>query len=153
MSDQEPYDSRFTLPDVDAPSGTEVGVILLGLEPERLVAGLGFARLADDPALVTQAVDHARHGVFSADLAGLAKAGLAQWRTLRPLIADMPARSSPGALRQEWVNSAARVAGAVPATGAAVLAYLTACWIRRDEIDRLAERKEAPDVLSQVAPR
>ncbi|WP_328450705.1 DUF6187 family protein [Amycolatopsis sp. NBC_00438] len=151
MSDEEPYDSRFTLPEIDAPPGTEVGVILLGLEPDRLVAGLGFARLADDPALVTQAVDRARHGVFTADLAGLAAAGLAQWRTLRPLVDAVPGRPEAGALRQEWTNSAARVANAVPDIGPAARAYLTACWIRRDEIDRLADRKEAPDVLPEVA--
>ncbi|GAB3159543.1 DUF6187 family protein [Amycolatopsis sp. NPDC004378] len=151
MSEQEPYDSRFTLPDVDAWPETEVGVILLGLEPARLVAGLGFATLADDPALVTQAVDQARHGVFAADLAGLTEAGLARWRTLRPALEAVPGRPAAGALRQEWANSADLVAVAVPGTGPAALAYLTACWIRRDEIDRLADRKE-PDVLPEVAP-
>ncbi|WP_043785559.1 DUF6187 family protein [Amycolatopsis rifamycinica] len=150
MSDQEPYDSRFTLPDVDAPPGTEVGVILLGLEPERLLAGLGFARLADDPGLVTQVVDKARHGVFAADLAGLTAAGLAQWRTWRPLVDAEPGEPEAGALRQEWASSAARIAGAVPDAGPAARAYLTACWIRRHEIDRLADRKEDPDVVSEV---
>ncbi|WP_410569628.1 DUF6187 family protein [Amycolatopsis sp. cmx-4-61] len=150
MSEQEPYDSRFTLPDVDAWPETEAGVILLGLEPDRLLAGLGFAALADDPAMVTQVVDQARHGVFAADLAGLAEAGVARWRALRPALAAVPGRPAVGALRQEWANSADLVAVAVPGTGPAALAYLTACWIRRDEIDRLAEGKE-PDVLPEVA--
>ncbi|WP_255482083.1 DUF6187 family protein, partial [Amycolatopsis sp. SID8362] len=33
-------DTRFALPEVDAPAATEVGVILLGLEADRLLAGL-----------------------------------------------------------------------------------------------------------------
>ncbi|MER6800196.1 DUF6187 family protein, partial [Amycolatopsis mediterranei] len=58
MSDRG--DLRFVLPDVEAPAAVEAGVILLGLDADRLLAGLGLARLADDAALVTQVVDQAR---------------------------------------------------------------------------------------------
>jgi hypothetical protein len=39
-------DSRFDLPDLGSSAEEEAGVILLGLDPDRLLAGLGFAGLA-----------------------------------------------------------------------------------------------------------
>jgi hypothetical protein len=154
---EEPYDSRFTLPAIDAPADAEVGVILLGLDVDRLLAGLGFAHFADDPALVTQAVDQARHGTFTTGMTELAAAGLARWRAVRALIEAEPGKPEVGSLRQEWANSFRRVAGAVAGSGPAALTYLTACWIRRTEVDRLAASadefpagKEELDVLPEV---
>ena len=49
-SNEEKYDTRFDMPDVDDPASTEAGVIMLGQNADRLLAGLGFASLAEDPA-------------------------------------------------------------------------------------------------------
>ncbi|MDX3190790.1 DUF6187 family protein [Streptomyces sp. MN03-5084-2B] len=146
-------DTRFALPAVDDPGSTEVGVILLGLDAERLLAGVGFARLADDPALVTQAVDQARHGVAGFGLPGLVTAGCARWRAVREAIGDPPGTSSPAALREAWVEAAGRVATAVPEAGPASVAYLTACSLRRREVDRLAGGDGEPDVVPEVPAR
>ncbi|MFJ7219507.1 DUF6187 family protein [Amycolatopsis sp. NPDC098790] len=151
MSD--PHDPRFTLPGVDEPASTEAGIILLGLEADRLLAGVGLARLADDPALVTLAVDQARHDALTGlGFAGLADAGAARWLALRARLADV--RLAPGALRKQWATAGRLVEAAVPGLGPASLAYLTACLLRRDDVDELAraraDRKEA-SVLPEVA--
>ncbi|WP_410589832.1 DUF6187 family protein [Amycolatopsis sp. lyj-23] len=146
-------DTRFALPAIDDPGSTEVGVILLGLDAERLLAGVGFARLADDPALVTQAVDQARHGVAGFGLAGLVAAGCARWCAVRDAIGDAPGTSSPAALRGAWAEAAGRVATAVPEAGPASVAYLTACSLRRGEVDRLAGGDGEPDVVPEVPAR
>jgi len=146
----EHYDSRFTLPEIDAPGATEAGVVLLGLDIDRLLAGLGFALLADDPALVTQAVDQARHGGFTAGLGELVAAGLVRWRVLRTQVDAVPGSPVTGALRRQWSSAEARVAAAVPGLGPAARAYLTACWIRRDDADRLADREDRSDVIPEV---
>lgn len=150
----EGYDSRFALPDLDASGSAEAGVILLGLDADRLLAGLGLARLADDPALVTQVVDQARHGGAGFDLAGLVTAGLRAWDALRPRLAAPPGATTPGSLRTEWARAEVRVAAAVPDAGPATIAYLTACSLRRDDVDQLAaavaDAKEPFDVLPEV---
>ncbi|SFW72415.1 DUF6187 family protein [Amycolatopsis australiensis] len=144
-------DNRFALPAVDEPGSTEAGIILLGLDVDRLLAGVGFARLADDPALVTQAVDQARHGVFAIDLPGLVRLGRERWLGVR---CRLPASRTgePGALRREWERARDRVADAVPEAGPASAGYLTACLLRRAEVDRFAEREE-PHVLPEVPAR
>ena len=143
-------DSRFDLPDLDVTAGEEAGVILLGLDPDRLLAGLGFARLADDPALVTQVVDRARHGGFTAGHADLVAEGARRWRRLREAVAAAPVKTASGGMRREWRDTAVRVAVAVPDAGPASRAYLAACWIRRDEIDRFTDREDLRDVVPQV---
>jgi hypothetical protein len=146
-------DRRFTLPEVDAPAGVEVGVILLGLDADRLLGGLGLARLADDPASVTQAVDNARHGAGGFDLAGLVAVGSVHWTALRKLVGDS-GEGNPGSLRQEWARVEERVAAAVPGCGAASLAYLTACVLRRADVDQCTAAavagKEPFDVLPEI---
>jgi len=134
----EPADSRFALPDVDAPADVEVGIILLGLDPDRLLGGLGLARIADDPALVTQLVDQVRHGGTGFDLAGLVALGRDHWRSVRSGFGE-PAAGTPGSLRQEWVKTAERVAAAAPGAGHASIAYLTACVLRRADVDACAD--------------
>jgi hypothetical protein len=143
-------DSRFVLPAVDDPASTEVGVILLGLDAARLLAGVGFARLADDPALVTQAVDQARHGVAGFGFAGLIETGRARWRSVREALEGPPGAASPASLRRAWAEAAERVAAAVPEAGPASIAYLTACSLRRAEVDQLADGDGDPDVVLEV---
>lgn len=140
------FDTLFGLPAIDDPPDTETGVILLGLDTERLVAGLGLATLTDDPALVALTVDQLRHASphpFS--LAGALSAGVRRWLGARPALAAAdPASAAASApatasLRQSWeltrrVLDAADVGPAGPATRA----YLVACWIRRHDVDRLA---------------
>jgi hypothetical protein len=145
-------DHRFSLPAIDEPGSTEAGIILLGLDTDRLLAGLGLARLADDPALVTQAVDQARHGLFAVDLAGLVEIGRTRWLAVRGALPAPLRAGEPGALRREWERALDRVADAVPEAGPASAAYLTACLLRRTEVDRFAEEGE-PDVLPEVPAR
>ncbi len=144
-------DHRFALPAIDEPGSTEAGIILLGLDTDRLLAGLGLARLADDPALVTQAVDQARHGLFAVDLAGLVATGRARWLAVRDTLPALRT-GEPGALRREWERALDRVADAVPEAGPASAAYLTACLLRRTEVDRFADEGE-PDILPEVPAR
>jgi hypothetical protein len=150
----EPHDTRFALPAVDDPGSTEAGVILLGLDPDRLLAGLGVARLADDAAVVTQVVDQARHGAGGFTMTALVDSGAGHWRALRDELGEPPSTSSPGSLRRTWATRLERVAEAVPGAGAATVAYLTACALRRTEVDQLADRradgKESPDVVPEV---
>lgn len=150
----EPRDSRFVLPSLDDPGSTEAGIILLGLDAERLLAGVGFAELADDPALVTQAVDHARHSVAAFGFPALVAAGARRWTSVREAIAATPEMTHAGPLRQEWEHTERRVAEAVPGAGPASVGYLAACWLRRDDVDRLAGGraggKGPSDVVSEI---
>ncbi|MFD9893992.1 DUF6187 family protein [Amycolatopsis sp. NPDC059027] len=154
--DPAAYDTRFSLPSIDDPASTEIGVILMGLAAERLLAGVGLACLADDPALVTLAVDQAHHGALDRlGTAALVEAGRTRWRSVRPAIEAGPEVTAAGSLRQEWDRTTERVTAAVPGLGPASAAYLTACWLRRADVDRLAVGRPepegaVPDVLSEV---
>ncbi|MFD8500321.1 DUF6187 family protein [Amycolatopsis sp. NPDC059657] len=134
------HDTRFSLPGIDDPPSTEAGVILMGLDAERLLAGLGLATLADDPALVTLAVDRVRHGALTQFTAeGLIETGAARWRHLRTALAGtgIPATTN-GSLRRSWEHTLRVVSGVHPGLGPGSAAYLTACWFRRAEVDALA---------------
>lgn len=142
-----PEDTRFAMPSVDAPASTEVGVILLGLDAERLLAGLGLAALADDPATVALSVDHVRHGAPLRLVANeLVAAGCTRWTEARAAIAEeaagMPTSASP---RQAWPLAQRAVDAVDPlVTGPASRAYLTACWLRRNEINHWVEEHACP---------
>jgi hypothetical protein len=147
------FDTRFTLPAVDDTPMTETGVILMGLDAERLLAGLGMATLNDDPALVALAVDQLRHGAApppSAD--DMAAAGCRRWQAARAALQaagpgasgsasgaawGSASGSASGSARQVW-SRALRVVDAADAgdAGPATRAYLAACWLRHHEIDR-----------------
>ncbi|WP_410649166.1 DUF6187 family protein [Amycolatopsis sp. cmx-4-54] len=155
----EPYDSRFTLPSIDDAPSTEAGVILLGLDAERLLAGVGLARIADEPALVVLAVDQARHDALDLGTEALIETGILRWRAVRPLIEAGPEMASAGSLRREWEHATARVTATVTGLGPASVSCLAACWLRRDDIDdairsastmRSPEQESAQDVLSRV---
>jgi hypothetical protein len=144
-------DPRFILPSLDAPPAVEAGVVILGLDAERLLAGLGLAALADDPALVTLAVDRIRHDAPGALTTGqLVALGARRWRKAR---AGLAAVGAPGPLagspRRAWAQADRVVRAAqereAPGLGlsTACAVYLTACWIRRDEIDELAAQPPA----------
>ncbi|HJP72856.1 MAG TPA: DUF6187 family protein [Pseudonocardiaceae bacterium] len=136
-------DTLFALPGVDDPASTEVGIILLGLDARRLVAGLGLAGLADDPALVTLAVDRLRHGALrELSEESLVESGLARWRRVRPGLEAAGPIGASGALRVTWGRAERLVATAVEGLGPASVAYLTACWLRRDDIDAVETQGE-----------
>lgn len=135
-------DTRFTLPAVDDPASTEVGIILLGLDADRLLAGVGLAQLADDPALVTLAVDQLRHGaLLELGPEQLIEAGIRRWRHVRAAVAAAPPVAQTGSLRAMWQRTRTMLTGVVPDLGPASTAYLSACWLRRDDVDRRAERE------------
>lgn len=136
-------DTRFALPSVDDPASTEVGIILLGLDADRLLAGVGLAQLGDDPALVTLAVDQLRHGaMLGLGPESLVASGVRRWHQVRAVLAAVPPVAETGSLRVMWARTSALVTSAVADLGPASLAYLTACWLRRDDVDRRAEREE-----------
>jgi hypothetical protein len=141
-------DTRFALPPIDDPGSTEVGVILLGLDARRLLAGVGFARIADDPALVTQVVDLARHEVAGLGFPDLVAAGCARWLVVRELVESRAETSASP--RRAWAEATERVAAAVPEAGPASVAYLTACSLRRGEVDQVADGDGEPDVVPEV---
>lgn len=131
----------FDLPAVDDDPSVETGVVLLGFDTGRLVAGLGLASLTDDAALVALTVDHLRHGVPAFSLDGAIDAGLRRWVAARPALASAdPGPAPPAAsLRQVW-SATVRVLGPadVGPAGPATRAYLAACWIRRHDVDGMA---------------
>ncbi|WP_308355552.1 DUF6187 family protein [Streptomyces sp. ODS05-4] len=136
-------DPRFALTPVDEPAMTETGVMLMGLEAERLLAGLGLATLADDPAQVLLAVDRVRHGVRATmTFEALVGAGARRWREARPVLAATGgAAAAPVALRRAWDETLRLFAHCdLGAPGPATTAHLAACWLRRDEIDRFTQR-------------
>ncbi|MFI5617938.1 DUF6187 family protein [Streptomyces sp. NPDC051567] len=146
--DSDDFDTRFSLTSVDGPPLTETGVMLMGLDAERLLAGLGLAALTDDPALtgdpaqVALAVDRARHGVGPAVLADLVGSGAQRWCAVRPALAPADrTASAPAALRTAWDQVLRALAHRdIGAPGPATTAYLAACWLRHEEIDRWAGR-------------
>lgn len=136
-------DTRFTLPAVDDPASTEVGIILLGLDAERLLAGAGLAWLGDDPALITLAVDQLRHDAPVAEsLDGLVESGIRRWHQVRATLAAAAPVSQTGSLRVMWERTQAMLAAELPGLSPASTAYLTACWLRRDDVDRRAEQPQ-----------
>lgn len=133
-------DTRFTLPAVDDAPLTEVGIILMGLDAPRLLAGLGLATLADDPTQVTLAVDQLRHdhaAVFSLD--ALMASGAARWVVARSALEDAGLDRYPeGSLRRSWERAVRMATATLPGVGQASLGYLVACWFRRDDVDTCA---------------
>ncbi|HEV2781213.1 MAG TPA: DUF6187 family protein [Actinophytocola sp.] len=134
-------DTRFDMPGVDDPPATELGVILLGLDTERLLAGLGAATAVDDdPTVVVLRVDQIRHGVRQDR--GVVAEGARRWRSARPAMAAADPAGPPqvAALRPLWTYAGRVVAGLDLGTlGAAARAFLAACWLRRTDVDRFVE--------------
>jgi len=133
------YDTVFSLPSVDEDPDTELGVLLMGLGPERLLAGLGVAGPDSDPAATMLVVDQLRHGVRQdITLDAALSAGGERWRSARPrLTAAAPANGfRSAALRRLWTDSVDTVTAAGVAADRAELVFLAACWLRRDEIDK-----------------
>lgn len=142
MSSEPAADTVFALPAVGDPPSTEVGVILLGLDTEHLLAGLAVASLADDPAAVALLVDQARHsGVASFDIGQLVSVGVARWRAVRgALLAAEDRGAGPASLRLAWTQAYAALARCdVGPLGPAAAVYLTACLLRHGEVDRHCE--------------
>jgi hypothetical protein len=141
------YDTVFSLPAVDDPAEVEVGVIILGLSTDRLLAGLGVAGLAGDPSTATLIVDQIRHGATDPmPLPTAIATGATVWRECAPALSDV----NPGAARSASVRASYGTALRVVATaGFAGLnparhAYLAACWLRRVEVDRYTEGPACP---------
>jgi hypothetical protein len=147
MSDRNGFDTRFSLPAIDESPLTEAGVVLMGLDARRLLAGLGMAISADDPALVALAVDEAQHGVAGhSPFDALVEAGAQRWHGARDAVAAASREAAPSAsLRQGWARTLRAVTACdVGGTGTATRAYLAACWLRREDVDRCADEQLAP---------
>ncbi|HEY7593871.1 MAG TPA: DUF6187 family protein [Actinophytocola sp.] len=148
MSDE--LDTVFSLPAVDADPDTEIGILLMGLGADRLLAGLGVACRgpAEHPATVTMVVDQLRHGVRQDLTFGDAvAAGARRWQVACQGFAAANLRPRPrsAALRRLWADAAHALAGGADVApqlrtdGAAERVYLTACWLRPEEITQTAE--------------
>jgi uncharacterized protein DUF6187 len=151
----EPYDTVFSLPGVDDDPDTEIGVLLMGFAPERLLAGLGVAGRDPtwEPATVTMVVDQLRHGVrpeFTFDDA--VTAGARRWRVACEgfAVANLHPGSRSAALRRLWESAADTIAACanrapqLRTAGAAERVYLTACLVRLAEITQIAEEIRCP---------
>lgn len=131
-------DTRFDMPAVDDPAETEVGIILLALDADRLLAGLGMASAAEDPGRVAIAVDLLRHQRLDVD--GMVGAGAGYWRAMRAAVAAAyPEPAFSASVRQSFTR-AFRALGtpALGRVGLATRVYLTVCWLRRAEVDSVA---------------
>jgi hypothetical protein len=148
----ERYDTTFSLPSVDDDPDTEIGVLLMGFGPERLLAGLGVACRgeATDPATVTLLVDQLRHAVVPGDTFDTAVAeGARRWRDARAGLdaANHRPGTRSAALRRLWESAAAVIAASVDEMPrlrtqcAAERVYLTACWSRPEEITQIVEER------------
>lgn len=133
-------DPRFDMPAVDDPPSTEVGVILLGLAADRLLTGLGMAALSEDPGAIAVTVDRLRHGKPAVELDGLVRAGAGYWRAMRPALeVAYPSPAFSASVRQSWTRAyRALDTPALGPVGPSARVYLTACWLRRAEVDALA---------------
>jgi Family of unknown function (DUF6187) len=148
-------DTRFGMPAVDQPALTEVGVILSGLDTDRLLAGLGMAMAGTDPTAAVLRVDQLRHG----DQQGMADAvvaGAHTWLAVRDTLAAKDQGPSVSAsIRQAWDRALRTVRAAesdiAQPVGLAGRAYLAACWLRCTEVDRLA--RQLPPRHSAVSAR
>jgi hypothetical protein len=141
--DPPPFDTRFSLPACDDPPSTEVGVIVMGLSAQQLLAGLGMAALGDDPVAVTLMVDQARHGgAAQVSLEHLVAVGLDRWRVVRPALSAAGSRGHGAAsLRHGWTQAYRALDQCeIGAVSPAAAVYLTACWLRAQEIDSYAGR-------------
>jgi len=135
------YDTVFSLPSVDEDPDTELGVLLMGLRPERLLAALGVASEDDDPATTMLVADQLHHDARPGmTFAAAVAAGGDRWRAARPLLsaAAPEAATRSAALRRLWATAMDTVTAAVVAPGRAERVYLAACWLRKDEIDQVA---------------
>jgi hypothetical protein len=132
-----PFDTRFSLPACDDPPSTEAGVVVLGFSAKQLLAGLGLATLADDPGAVATVIDQVWHA-GSASLAAdhLVAIGLDRWRRVRPALDALgPQGRRATALRRAWDDAFAALSQSdIGATGPAAAVFLTACWLRAEEI-------------------
>jgi hypothetical protein len=155
VSETHGIDTRFTLPMLDEPASSEVGVILMGLDADRLLAGLGLTSIGDDPALSTLLVDQIKHGLTVLGLPELVTAGARRWQRLRPgLAAATEGPATMLSLRREWARTLAAVTTLAydgEEFGPASASYLTACWLRRDDVDPYVGRCLA--TLPARAPR
>lgn len=132
------YDTVFSLPSVDEDPDTELGVLLMGLGARRLLAGLGVAGPASDPATTMLVVDQLSHRArHDMSLEAALAAGGERWRVARPrLTAVAPGNEvRSAALRKLWAAAVRTVTTADVARDRAELVYLAACWLRRDELD------------------
>lgn len=143
VADEEDFDGRFSLPAVDDPPSTETGVILMGLDAERLLAGLGLATVTENPALIALAVDQLQHNVAALlSLDDLTATGASRWLSSQP---ELHRRghgfTTSAAPRQAWTHAVRMVQTAeLGEVGPASLTYLAACWLRRNDVDRQARQ-------------
>lgn len=155
MAEAPVFDTQFALPACDDPPTTEIGVIVMGLPAEQLLAGLGLAAMVDDPAAVVLLMDRVRHaGAIEFTREQCVAAGLDRWRSARPeLTAAGKPPQSAASLRHVWAD-AHDLAGRcfIGALSPASIVYLAACWLRAPEVDAYADAVSETSGLPRITP-
>lgn len=145
-----PEDTRFTLPGVDDPPLVETGVLLMGLDVQRLLAGLAASPGADDPGQVALSVDLSRHGAQpGVRFDDLVDEGLRRWQASLGDGSTAPPRPASGSVRAAWRQAVREVSALATDAEPATVAYSAACWLRRDDIARYAAGEAAADPRSR----
>ncbi len=127
------------LPYLDVEADSEVGVLLLGLDSERLLMGLGLAVMTaapEDVALLTDKLTH--HGRVTISAEDARARGKQAWRAAyKLLVAAGRGERRSGSPREAWAGAVATVSAVLgsPADPASC-AYVAACWYRREEMVR-----------------
>jgi Family of unknown function (DUF6187) len=105
---------------------------------------------------VTLLVDQVRHSDAGGDAIGaLAAAGMRRWRSARVALAARGQGEPPaGSPRQAWAQALRRLSASdAGEAGPARSVYLTACWLRRADIDSYAAaRPENGEGTVDVVP-
>jgi hypothetical protein len=152
LAENEDGDTRFSLPACDDQPSTEIGVVVLGLSAEHLLAGLGGAMLADDAAQVTLLIDYLSHGgTHATTLDQLVAAGVSRWLAAQPALANAgPVPRYP--LRQAWAQAYLLVSRLTGPAAIAATVYLTACWLRESEVGQYVANASLEEELKDVVP-
>jgi len=143
-------DLRFVLSDVDADPVCEAGMILLGLPPQLLLAGLGSCGSAADPGRIAMTVDRLRHASSATPgrpatsaMADAIAEGALRWRAARAALEIalpvLPASAAVRATFARCFEALGDMASPVIA-GQAERAYIAVCWMRCYDVDRCAHQ-------------
>jgi hypothetical protein len=129
---------EFRLPHVDASAEAELGVVLMGMDVERLILALGFEALFSEPASVLLTVDHLIHHELATITAAQARAAAADaWKQASLRLPVIPHTNLSGNPREAWEHSLQAVRSALgEGRSATQYIYLAACWFRRSEVTR-----------------
>jgi hypothetical protein len=122
---------------VDASAEAEFGVVLMGMDVERVLLALGLAALYSEPADVLRAVDHLVHRDMMVTTAIQARAAAAVvWTKAAPLLPVTSSTTLSGSPREAWEFCLRVVRSSLESWPSTLHLYLAVCWFRRAEVTR-----------------